>query len=65
VTADKAAVIYAMEPVFAALFAWVWLSEVLTLRMALGGAMVVGAVLLSESRAASIPPKKIHTDAAT
>lgn len=52
VSADKAAIIYAMEPVFAALFAWVWLSEVLTLRMALGGALVVGAVLLSEWRAA-------------
>jgi drug/metabolite transporter (DMT)-like permease len=64
VPADKAAVIYAMEPVFAALFAWVWLSEVLTLRMALGGALVVGAVLLSESRAASTPPKVTEPDAA-
>jgi len=48
VSADKAAVVYAMEPVFAALFAWAWLSEVLTVRAALGGAMVVVAVLLSE-----------------
>jgi drug/metabolite transporter (DMT)-like permease len=64
VPADKAAVIYAMEPVFAALFAWVWLSEVLTLRMALGGALVVGAVLLSESRAASAPPAAKAQDVA-
>ncbi len=52
VAADKAALVYAMEPVFAALFAWAWLSEALTLRAALGGAMVVFAVLLSEWRAA-------------
>jgi drug/metabolite transporter (DMT)-like permease len=48
VSADKAALIYAMEPVFAALFAWVWLSEGLTLRGALGGAMVVIAIVFSE-----------------
>lgn len=50
VSADKAALIYAMEPVFAALFAWVWLAEALTLRAGLGGAMVVFAVMLSEFR---------------
>ena len=55
VSADKAAVIYAMEPVFAALIGWLWLSEVLSISAAIGGAMVVGAVLLSESRAASKP----------
>ena len=48
VSADKAAIIYAMEPVFAALFAWWWLSEGLTLKAALGGAVVVFAVVLSE-----------------
>jgi drug/metabolite transporter (DMT)-like permease len=55
VPADKAAVIYAMEPVFAALFAWGWLSEVLSLQAALGGALVVCAVILSEYRAAPEP----------
>jgi drug/metabolite transporter (DMT)-like permease len=48
VSADKAAVIYAMEPVFAAMFAWWWLAEGLTLKAALGGAIVVFAVVLSE-----------------
>lgn len=48
VSADKAALIYAMEPVFAALFAWVGLSEGLTPRAALGGAIVVFAVVFSE-----------------
>lgn len=48
VTADKAALVYAMEPVFAALFAWMWLGEMLTVQAAIGGAMVVTAVILSE-----------------
>jgi drug/metabolite transporter (DMT)-like permease len=48
VAADKAALVYAMEPVFAAMFAWIWLSEGLTLRAALGGAIVVFAVVFSE-----------------
>lgn len=50
VSADKAALIYAMEPIFAALFAWWWLSEGLTVKAVLGGAMVVGAVVLCEWR---------------
>jgi drug/metabolite transporter (DMT)-like permease len=52
VSADKAALIYAMEPVFAAMFAWVWLSEGLTLRAALGGAVVVFAIVFSEWKSA-------------
>ena len=48
VSADKAALIYAMEPVFAALFAWVWLSEGLSPRSALGAGVVVFAVVFSE-----------------
>jgi drug/metabolite transporter (DMT)-like permease len=48
VSADKAALIYAMEPVFAALFAWLWLHETLSWTAALGGAMVVLAVVWSE-----------------
>ena len=56
VSAEKAAVIYAMEPVFAALFGWLWLSEVLTMRAALGAAIVVFAVVLSELKPASYPP---------
>ena len=56
VSAEKAAVIYAMEPVFAALFSWLWLSEVLTMRAALGAAIVVFAVVLSELKPATYPP---------
>ena len=48
VSADKAAVVYAMEPVFAALFAWWWIGESLSASAAVGGLVIVSAVLLSE-----------------
>ncbi len=48
VSATKAALIYSLEPAFAALFAWLWLGEQLTVRSATGGALVVVAVVLSE-----------------
>ena len=48
VSADKAALVYALEPVFAAVFAWLWLNEVLTLQASIGAAMVVLAVVMSE-----------------
>lgn len=50
VSADKAALIYAMEPVFAALFGWMLLNEVLGWRGLIGGAVVIGALLLTELR---------------
>ena len=53
VPAEKAAVIYAMEPVFAALFAWLWLGESLGTRGAIGGALVVFEVIVSEWRFAA------------
>jgi drug/metabolite transporter (DMT)-like permease len=55
VSAEKAAVIYAMEPVFAALFGWLWLSEMLTQRAAVGALIVVSAVVLSELKPAPKP----------
>ena len=48
VSADKAALVFAMEPVFAALAAWLWVGEMLSSRAALGGALVLTAVILSE-----------------
>ena len=50
VSAGKAAVVYALEPVFAALFGWWWLHESMTPRALLGGALVVLAVILGEWR---------------
>jgi drug/metabolite transporter (DMT)-like permease len=53
VSADKAAVIYTMEPVFAAVFGWLWLNEMLGLRGLAGATLVVAALIMSEIRAAS------------
>ncbi|HYD97476.1 MAG TPA: DMT family transporter [Noviherbaspirillum sp.] len=50
VAADKAALIFSLEPVFAALFGWMWLNEVMGWRGVTGGAIVIGALLLSELR---------------
>jgi drug/metabolite transporter (DMT)-like permease len=44
-----------MEPVFAALFGWLWLSEMLTQRAAVGALIVVFAVVLSELKPAPKP----------
>jgi drug/metabolite transporter (DMT)-like permease len=57
VAADKAALVYALEPVFAALFAWIWLAESLSHTAALGAVMVVGAVLASEMGSSSVGKK--------
>ena len=65
VSADKAALIYAMEPVFAALFAWLWLSEGLTLRAALGAAVVVFAIVFSEWKSSTPAPPSAPTSAAS
>jgi drug/metabolite transporter (DMT)-like permease len=55
VAADKAALIYAMEPVFAAAFAWAWLAEVLSPQAAVGAALVVSAIVMSEWKQARHP----------
>lgn len=48
VSATRAALIYALEPAFAALFSWLLLGEQLGVRAAVGGSILVAAVLLSE-----------------
>jgi len=48
VSAAKSALIYALEPAFASMFSWLWLGEQLTQRAAIGGALVVMAVVFSE-----------------
>jgi len=59
VSADKAAVIYAMEPVFAALFAWALLGEFMGWRGIVGGGLVVVAMVASEIA----PPKRLFATA--
>lgn len=48
VSAEQAAIIYAMEPVFAALFAWIYLAEAMTPMAQAGAVVVVVAVVLSQ-----------------
>lgn len=63
VSADKAALVFAMEPVFAALAAWLWVGEMLSSRAALGGALVLTAVILSElqpGRLKSLFTENVH-----
>ena len=55
--ATRAAIVMAMEPVFAAVFAALFGGETLTGRMLLGGVLVVGAILLVE-----LAPRR-HLDA--
>lgn len=54
VAADKSAVIYAMEPVFAAMFGWIWLDEFLGWRGAIGAVLVIGGLVLNEMRPTSV-----------
>lgn len=47
-TATHTALIFALEPVFAALFAWLWIGEQLTGAVLGGGAIMLSGVLLAE-----------------
>jgi drug/metabolite transporter (DMT)-like permease len=57
VSAEQAALIYAMEPVFAALFGWLFLAEQMSTLAQLGAVIVVFAVVLSQRPEASAPPQ--------
>jgi drug/metabolite transporter (DMT)-like permease len=48
VTATETAIVYSLEPVFAAVFSYWWLGESLGVRGLLGGAMVLVAMVLSQ-----------------
>jgi drug/metabolite transporter (DMT)-like permease len=47
-TATHAALIFALEPVFAAFFSWLWLGEPITAAIWSGGALMFGGVILAE-----------------
>jgi len=57
VSAEQAALIYAMEPVFAALFGWLFLAEQMSTLAQLGAVIVVFAVVLSQRPEALAPPQ--------
>lgn len=54
VSASETAVIYTFEPVFASVFSFWLLGETLGLRGWLGGAMIVGAMLISQQQTHSM-----------
>ena len=56
VSAEQAAIIYAMEPVFAALFGWVFLAEQMSAMAQIGAVIVVFAVVLSQRPDRQAPP---------
>jgi drug/metabolite transporter (DMT)-like permease len=49
-TASRASLIFALEPVFAALTAWLWSSEAWSPRTLAGGALILAAILLVEMK---------------
>jgi drug/metabolite transporter (DMT)-like permease len=55
VRAVEAAIVYGLEPVFAALTALWWINETLSGRALIGGALIVAGVLISQIRATSAP----------
>jgi drug/metabolite transporter (DMT)-like permease len=58
-TATHTALIFALEPVFAALFAWLWIGERLTGAVLLGGGIMLLGVVLAE-----LPPLRRATSGA-
>jgi drug/metabolite transporter (DMT)-like permease len=58
-SAAKSAVIYALEPVFAALFGWYWLGESMGARALIGATLVILAVVIAEWRSPSDSPMTI------
>jgi drug/metabolite transporter (DMT)-like permease len=50
VTPSRTAIIYTGEPLFAALFSWLWLSETLDARGWVGAVLIVSAMLVAELR---------------
>lgn len=47
-TATHTALIFALEPIFAALFSWLWTGEVLTWAVLLGGGLMLLGVIVAE-----------------
>ena len=57
IKARTAAVVFGMEPVYGIAVAWAVFAETPTLRMLLGGALIIFAIVLSSRLAAEQPPR--------
>ncbi len=58
----KVAIIFSMEPVFAALFAWTYGNELIVPHRALGGLLIVAAMVLSELPIGQKEKNNIHLE---
>jgi drug/metabolite transporter (DMT)-like permease len=47
-SATHTALIFALEPVFAALFSWLWIGEALTASVLIGGGLMLAGVIAAE-----------------
>lgn len=54
--ATRTALIFTLEPVFAAIFAWMWRGEVMTGGQLFGGVLIVAGILLSQLESAALGP---------
>ncbi|WP_060508409.1 DMT family transporter [Pseudomonas sp. NBRC 111124] len=57
IKARTAAVVFAMEPIYGIAVAWAVFAETPTLRMLLGGVLIIFAIVLSSRMAAEQPPR--------
>ena len=64
IKARTAAVVFALEPVYGITLAWLLFHETPTLRMLLGGALIIIAIVVSSRLASSPAPAKVKLDAA-
>lgn len=48
VSAPQAAVLFTVEPVWASIFGWIFLSQMLGIRGLIGGAMILGAAVSTQ-----------------
>ncbi|MCF5707258.1 EamA family transporter [Pseudomonas syringae] len=60
IKARMAAVVFAMEPLYGIAFAWLIFSETPTLRMLLGGALIIVAIVISGLIGSRAPDKHAH-----
>lgn len=64
IKARTAAVVFALEPVYGITLAWLFFHETPTLRMLLGGALIIIAIVVSSRLASSPAPATVKLDAA-
>ena len=64
IKARTAAVVFALEPVYGITLAWLLFHETPTLRMLLGGALIIIAIVVSSRLASSPAPATVKLDAA-